>query len=59
MPINEANKINMKSQIEKIEWVSPFFSVLKVTILCRKKYSLLWNVHKGVETGPTSVTVCV
>lgn len=27
----------MKSQMEKNEWVCPFFAVLKVTILCRKK----------------------
>jgi len=36
MPINEANEMNIKSQMEKKEWVSPFFAGLKVAILCRK-----------------------
>jgi len=37
MPINDANKKNTKSHVEKkIGWVSPFFVCLKVTILCRK-----------------------
>jgi len=28
--------MNIKSQMEKKEWVSPFFAGLKVAILCRK-----------------------